>query len=167
MRKYYFWTVTAIVTLALSSCGQFGGGGGGGNNDPEFRLSDLQGLWLEEIANKPNVKHFVRFTDEKAEEAGYFLGREWNAEEWDDPDMTAEEYLIWNREQLGHPCNGWFQYQFEVKGDLHEIHFMDNGGAEIPKEYIVTVLSDTRLEYYEKDNKSRKTYFNKIVENKQ
>ena len=41
---------------------------------------------------------------------------------------------------------------------------MENGGAEIPKEYIVAILTDTRLEYYEKDDKNRRSYFNKVVE---
>jgi hypothetical protein len=180
MRKYYFWTVTAIVTLALSSCGQFGGGGGGGNNDPEFQLSDLQGLWLEEIANKPEVEHYVRFTDEQAVDEGYFFGREWNLDE----DVKEEDLYkniridtVWTVDPATQDStyaldtvlihgNGWFEYQLETKGDLHEIHFMDNGGADIPKEYIVAILTDTRLEYYEKANKNRRTYFNKIVEKK-
>ena len=121
-------------------------------------------MWLE--TNVTNKQHYVRFTTEKAQDAGYFLGREWNDNEWDDPDMTYEEFLIWNRDQLGHPGNGWFEYQLETKGDLHEIHFMDNGGADIPKEYIVSVLTDTKLEYYEKDNKNRKFTYEKVVETK-
>jgi hypothetical protein len=40
---------------------------------------------------------------------------------------------------------------------------MDNGGADIPKVYVVSVLTNTRLEYYEKDFPAFKYYFNKIV----
>jgi hypothetical protein len=40
---------------------------------------------------------------------------------------------------------------------------MDNGGAEIPKIYVVTVLTDTELAYYEKDHKSIKFTFEKVV----
>ena len=157
MRKNYFLALVALVGLVFTGCNPFG-------NTPEYQLSDLQALWLE--TNVTNKQHYVRFTTEKAQDAGYFLGREWNDNEWDDPDMTYEEFLIWNRDQLGHPGNGWFEYQLETKGDLHEIHFMDNGGADIPKEYIVSVLTDTKLEYYEKDNKNRKFTYEKVVETK-
>ena len=81
--------------------------------------------------------------------------------------MTYEEYLIWNREELGHPGNGWFKYKFETSNkNLTEIHLMDNEGAEIPKIYIVSVLTDTDLEYYEEDHKSIKYRFSKVVETK-
>ena len=173
MRKIYYFALVALVGIAFTSCNMTGGGGKG--NTPEFRLADLQGLWLED---KANIEHYVRFTNEKAEEAGYFFGREWNKDE----DVTEEDLYkntridtVWTIDPATKDStfaldtvlihgNGWFQYQLETKGDLHEIHFMDNGGAEIPKEYIVAILNDTRLEYYEKDNKNRKTAFNKVVE---
>ena len=158
MRKFYYLALVALVGIAFSSCSLMGGGG---NNDPEFKLSDLQGLWQE---NK--TEHYVRFTEERSEEYPYFLGREWDDAEWEDPDMTYEEYLIWNREELGHPGNGWFKYKFETTGNLTEIHLMDNGGAEIPKVYIVSKLTDTDLEYYEKEYKSIKYHFSKVVETK-
>ena len=60
--------------------------------------------------------------------------------------------------------NGWFKYWLETKGDLHEIHLMDNAGAEIPKEYVVSYLSSTRLEYYEKDRSNNRFVFSKMVE---
>lgn len=133
----------------------------------EFYLKDLQGLWLEENADKPNMQHYVRFTNEPADEEGYFFGREWHAEE----DVHEEDLYVYEKDSQGNDSlihgNGWFQYQLEIKGDLHEIHFMDNGGADIPKEYIVAILSDTRLEYYDKDNSKRRHYFNKVVETKQ
>ena len=105
----------------------------------------------------------MRFTEEKADEAGYLLGREWDDADWEDPDMTFEEFLIWNREQLGHLVNGWFQYKMEGSGNLTEIHFMDNGGAEIPKIYVISKLTDTDLEYYEKEYKNIK-YLNSSQE---
>ena len=128
---------------------------------PSYSLSDLQGLWL-----RNNTQEFVRFTTEQSDETGYLLGREWNDAEWDDPDMTYEEYLIWNRDKLGHPGNGWFKYQFKSTGDLTEIHLMDNGGAEIPKIYVVSKLTDTDLVYYEKEYPSIKFNFTKVVTTK-
>ena len=71
--------------------------------------------------------------------------------------------LIDARQELGHPGNGWFKYQFETKGNLTEIHLMDNGGAEIPKVYVVSKLTSTELQYYEKDHKNIKFSFSKVV----
>lgn len=153
MRKSIKFLLIVLAGIALSSCNLFK------DKDPNYQLSDLQHLWQE-----VNKEHFVRFTSEQAGEAGYFLGREWDNKEWDDPDMTFEEFLIWNREQLGHPCNGWFQYKLETKGDFEEIHFMDNGGAEIPKEYVVSVLTSEKLEYYEQGNKNRKFSFVRVAD---
>ena len=148
--------LVAVLGIALSSCSLIGGG-----ETPEYRVADLQGLWLEN-----NTEHYVRFTSEQSDEVGYLLGREWDEADWDDPDMTAEEYLIWNREQLGHPGNGWFKYKLETKGDLTEIHLMDNEGGEIPKSYVVSKLTSTELQYYEKDRKTNKFYFSKVVTTK-
>jgi len=134
----------AIIGIALSSCSLFGGGGG---NTPEYRLSDLQGLWLEN-----NTQHYVRFTTEQSDETGYLYGREWDESE----DIFEEDLMPQG--------NGWFKYKFETSGDLTEIHLMDNGGAEIPKVYVVSKLTDTDLEYYEKDHKNSKYYFSKMVE---
>ena len=147
----------AMVALAFSSCSLMGNK----DKEPSFQLSDLQGLWEEN-----GTQHYVRFTSEQSDEPKYFYGLDWDEADWDDPDMTYEEYLIWNRQQLGHPGNGWFKYWFESNGGLHELHLMDNEGADIPKEYIVAVLTDTKLEYYEKNNKSSKYYFTKVVETK-
>ena len=134
----------AIIGIALSSCSLFGGGGG---NTPEYRLSDLQGLWLEN-----NTQHYVRFTTEQSDETAYLYGREWD---------EAED--IYEEDLMPHG-NGWFKYKFETSGDLTEIHLMDNGGAEIPKVYVVSKLTDSDLEYYEKDHKNIKYYFSKMVE---
>ena len=146
MRKFYYLALVALVGIAFSSCSLFGGSNG---NNPEFRLSDLQGLWLEN-----GTKHYVRFTTEQSNETGYFYGRE-----WDEAQKVTEDRLV----PYG---NGWFKYQLETNGGLHELHLMDNDGAEIPAEYVVTKLTDTDLEYYDKDRKSNKYYFSKVVEQK-
>lgn len=129
----------ALVGIAFVGCNLF-------NKPTEFQLSDLQGLWQE---NK--TMHYVRFTTENSEETGYLYGRE-----WDEADDVFEEDLVFHG-------NGWFKYKFEKNGNLTEIHLMDNGGAEIPKVYVVTLLTDTDLSYYEKDHKSIKFSFSKVV----
>jgi len=154
MKKLYYLAVAAIVAISFSSCQS-------GNNTPAFSLTDLQGLW-----QKNNSLEFVRFTTEQSEETGYLLGREWDE---DDSEGLAvyELDLIEARETLGHPGNGWFKYKFETKdGGLHELHLMDNQGAEIPKEYIVSKLTSTELVYYEKDKENWKYSFIKVVESK-
>ena len=40
---------------------------------------------------------------------------------------------------------------------------MDNGGAEIPKVYVVSKLTSSELSYYEKDYTSNKFNFSKVV----
>ena len=156
MKNLKFLLLLAALGVVMTGCSLMGGG-----NPPEYSLSELQGLWQEN-----STQHFVRFTTEQSDETGYLLGREWNDAEWDDPDMTYEEYLIWNRDKLGHPGNGWFKYQFKSTGDLTEIHLMDNGGAEIPKIYVVSKLTDTDLVYYEKEYPSIKFNFTKVVTTK-
>ena len=125
----------------MASCNMFN------RNTPEYQLSDLQGLWQEN-----NTEHYVRFTTEQSDETGYLYGREWD---------EAEDIF---EEDLQPQGNGWFKYLFETSGSLTEIHLMDNGGAEIPKVYVVSKLTDTALEYYEKEQKSVKFYFTKMVE---
>lgn len=139
MRKIYYLALVALVAIAFTGCKE-------NTNEPEFRLTDLQGLWLED-----NTEHYVRFTDEKSDETDYLYGREWHEDE-DYTEVDLKPYGM-----------GWFKYKFEKNGNLTEIHLMDNGGAEIPKIYVVTKLTDDDLEYYEKDYKSNKYSFSRIL----
>ena len=140
MKKSIQFLFLAFVAVALASCDMFN------KTTPSYQLSDLQGLWQEN-----NTEHYVRFTTEQSEETGYLYGREWDEAE----DITEDDLLP--------KGNGWFKYLFETTGNLTEIHLMDNGGAEIPKVYVVTVLTDTELSYYEKEHKSIKFSFSKVV----
>ncbi len=148
MISNFRFLLLAVVGMALASCDMFN------KTTPEYQLSDLQGLW-----QRNNTQEFIRFTTEQSDEAGYFLGCE-----WDEAEDVTEQDRIDTRNELGYPGNGWFKYLFETSGSLTEIHLMDNGGAEIPKVYVVTKLNDTALEYYEKEQKSVKFYFTKMVE---
>ena len=150
MRKSIQILFFAFVAVALASCDMFN------KTTPSYSLSDLQGLWQEN-----NTEHYVRFTKEQSDETGYLYGCE-----WDEAEDVTEQDRIDARNELGHPGNGWFKYQFKSTGDLTEIHLMDNGGAEIPKIYVVSKLTDTDLVYYEKEYPSIKFNFTKVVTTK-
>ena len=148
--KDFRFILLAVLAMAFAGCNMLS------PEKPDYRISDLQGLWEEN-----NTQHYVRFTTERTEEYPYFYGRE-----WDEAEDVYERDLLDYLAEYGIHGNGWFEYKFETNGNLTEIHLMDNGGAEIPKVYVVTALTDTKLEYYEKDFKSNKYYFSKIVESK-
>ena len=134
MKKIYYLALIVLVGLVFSSCQK---------ETPEFRTSDIQGLWIED-----GTQHHVRFTDEQSDEAGYFYGREWDLAE----DVHEEDLVPYG--------NGWFKYSIN-KNELLEIHKMDYGWADIPKVYIISALNDTKLSYYEKDHTSIKFSFTK------
>lgn len=132
----------ALLGIAVCSCTP---------NAPSFNLSDLQGLWLEN--GDTIVGHYVRFTEDVSDEAGYYWGCEWTEEE-----DVHEEDLVFHG-------NGWFKYSFK-SAELIEIHKMDYDWADIPKVYTVSALTDSELKYYEKDRTSNKFSFTKVVETK-
>ena len=126
-----------VIAVAMTSCF-------GPSNEPDFVEADLLGLWQE-----TGTEAYVRFTSEKDDTGEYKYGREWNESE----DIFESDLLPYG--------NGWFKYKL-VQSDLTEIHLMDNGGAEVPKVYVVTKLTDTELQY--KDNFGTTHSFDKVVE---
>lgn len=151
------WLTIVVVGVLLASCNMIGPK----DKEPVFQLSDLQGLWLQD--NDP-TEHYVRFTTEQSDETGYLYGREWNEYYGDEDQAVYESDLFESLETLGVHGDGWFKYKFETNGNITEIHLMDNGGAEIPKVYIVSKLTDTELVYYEKEYKNLTYQFSRIVE---
>ena len=143
MKKSIQFLLLAVMAVSLASCDMFN------KTTPSYQLSDLQGLWLEN--DDVTFGHYVRFTTEQSDETGYFWGCEWTESE-----DVYENDLVFHG-------NGWFKYSFK-SAELIEIHKMDQGWADIPKVYTVTTLNDTALEYYEKEQKSVKFYFTKMVE---
>ena len=113
--------LVAMVGAVVASCSL--------GTEPTFQENDLLGLWQED-----GTEAFVRFTSEKDSTGVYKYGRE-----WDEGDGVFESDLT----KYG---NGWFKWQL-VKADLTEIHLMENGGAELPKVYTVSKLTDTELQY--------------------
>ena len=126
-----------VIAVAMTSCF-------GPSNEPDFVEVNLLGLWQE-----TGTEAYVRFTADQDETGEYKYGREWNESE----DIFESDLLPYG--------NGWFKYKL-VKSDLTEIHLMDNGGAEIPKIYVVTKLTDTALQY--KDDFGTTHSFDKVVE---
>ena len=126
-----------VIAVAMTSCF-------GPSNEPDFVEADLLGLWQE-----TGTEAYVRFTNEQDDKGEYKYGREWD---------ESEDIFESDLKPYG---NGWFKYKL-VKSDLTEIHLMDNGGAEVPKVYVVTKLTDTELQY--KDNFGTTHSFDKVVE---
>ena len=139
MKKSFIFLALGAVMVAFSACSLFG------NKEVSFSESDLIGTWQEN-----GTEAFVRFLTEKAD-SEYKYGYEWNEVE----DIFPEDLVKYG--------NGWFKWKL-VKADLTEIHLMDNSGAEIPKVYTVTRLTDTDLEY--KDDFGVKHAFSKVVSKK-
>ncbi len=139
-RKLIFSTVLAMVAIAMTSCF------GPNNEEPTFKQADLLGLWQEK-----GTEAFVRFTNEADDSGEYKYGREWD---------ESEDIFESDLQPYG---NGWFKYKL-VKSDLTEIHLMDNGGAEVPKIYVVTKLTAGDLEY--KDDMGTTHLFEKVLETK-
>ena len=128
--------ILVLVAVVMTSCF-------GPSNEPSFVEADLLGLWQEE-----GTEAYVRFTSEADETGEYKYGREWD----EGDDMSEGDLTPYG--------NGWFKYKL-VKSDLTEIHLMDNGGASIPKVYVVQKLTDTELEY--RDEFKKTYYFQKVV----
>ncbi len=105
----------------------------------EFDEIDLFGKWKteSEVAPESDFQYCV-FLSDKDDTGEYYLGKM-----WDEGDDVKESDLTY----LG---NGWFKWK--LTGDeLMEIHLMENGGAEVPKYYTITVLSETTLTYEDGD----------------
>lgn len=130
-------SILAVIIIAMTSCFNT-------SEEPTFVEADLLGLWQEK-----GTEVYVRFTNEKDNTGEYKYGREWDESE----DIFESDLLPYG--------NGWFKYKL-VKSDLTEIHLMDNGGAELPKVYVVTKLTAGDLEY--KDNFGTTHVFEKVLE---
>lgn len=127
--------IVALVGALMASCM--------GVEEP--MNGNIVGLWLED-----GTEHYVRFTTEQAD-ATYQYGYE-----WDEADKVTEDDVLNDK-----PGNGWFKWLLE-KPQLTEIHLMSNGGAEIPKIYTITKLTDTELQYYEKEQPKNKFSFSRM-----
>ena len=139
MKKWYFLALIALIGFAFSSCENMG------KKQKEYFVEDLQGKWC-----KDGQQDYRRFATEQASREGYYWGWEWDeGEDVQESDRTSHPY-----------GNGWFMYT--IQGDqLLEIEKTEYGWADIPKVYIISDLSSTKLVYYPKDYPKDKRYYTK------
>ena len=118
-----------------------------------FAKEDLVGRWQ---APSGDTLQFMVFQPDIAPTPGdlsgeFRYGYEWDMNDhkgWDDSQGTYEDYLLTPIEDRGaYHGNGWFAWKLETNGDFIYVNFMNNGGADIPKTYKVTVLTRTSLIY--------------------
>ena len=118
-----------------------------------FAKEDLIGRWQ---APSGDTLQFMVFQADIAPTpdglTGEFrYGYEWDMDDhkgWDDSQGTYEDFLFTPIEDRGaYHGNGWFVWKLETNGDFIYVNFMNNGGADIPKPYKVTVLTGSSLTY--------------------
>ena len=118
-----------------------------------FAKEDLVGRWQ---APSGDTLQFMVFQADIAPTpdglTGEFrYGYEWDMNDhkgWDDSQGTYEDFLFTPIEERGaYHGNGWFVWKLETNGDFIYVNFMNNGGADIPKPYKVTVLTGSSLTY--------------------
>ena len=137
MTKYFRLVLMALVSIAFIGCEMF-------NKKQTFNLSDLQGKWCTD-----GTQEYWRFTtDPVAGETGYFWGCEWNeAQDWHESDLVYHGV-------------GWFKYKL-TDDQLIEWHMTDYGWSEIAQEYVITILTSTKMTYYKKGYPAEKQSFTK------
>ena len=137
MKKWYFLALIALIGFAFSSCEN--------KKQKEYFVEDLQGKWC-----KDGQQDYRRFATEQASRQGYYWGWEWDeGEDVQESDRTSHPY-----------GNGWFMYT--IQGDqLLEIEKTEYGWADIPKVYIISELTSTKLVFYPKDYPKDKRYYTK------
>lgn len=145
MRKALIFATLVALVAGMSSCSMF-------KKDTSFSETDLFGYWQED-----GKEAFLRFTDEKNETGEYakykYYGYEWNeAEDVMESDVVADKH-----------GNGWFMWTLDM-ADLMELHLMSNKGAVDPKNYTVTKLTDTDLQFKDEFDVSHK--YVKVVSKK-
>ena len=129
-------TLGIVLMLIATGCNK---------NEEEILIDSdpLYGYWKKTTGNE-----YLRFMTEQEDvrDGDYLFGYEWN----EDDDVYESDI------QKQYHGNGWFKYKMTTKSKsdtiLHELHFMDNQGATIPKTYTIVSTSSQSLIY--KDNLS-------------
>ncbi|MBR0296645.1 MAG: hypothetical protein IJQ95_04550 [Paludibacteraceae bacterium] len=139
MRKSFIWVALIAIVAGFASCTQ----------TITYTEDDLHGRWQEE-----DKKAYVVYTTEKdtvsdIKDKGYLWGYE-----WDESDAVYEKDVL--DEKYG---NGWFVYNLNGS-QLTHIHMQSNRGADIPKVYTVSVLTNSDLKY--KDSEKVEFSYKKV-----
>lgn len=136
-RLFYFCGIGLALATLVTSCQM--------TEEVENPIAPdaLYGYWKEQTMGEA---HYLRFMTEKEDtkDGEYLFGYEFY------PDTEGEDIQesdLWEQ----YHGNGWFKYKLTANSKkettLHEIIFMDNKGAEIPKTYVIQSLTATTLSY--------------------
>jgi len=153
MKKILVFAAVLAVVAGFVSC----------QKSPSFAKEDLVGRWQ---APSGDTLQFIVFQADAVPDSDgeYRYGYEWDMKDhegWDDTKGTYEDFLMTPISERGaYHGNGWFKWKLESNGDLTLVNFMNNGGADIPKTYTVTVLTGTALTY--KDDFGTTHQFTKV-----
>ena len=144
MKKVLVFAAVLVIAAGFVSCQR---------ETSTFAKEDLIGRWQ---APSGDTLQFMVFQADIAPTpdglTGEFrYGYEWDMNDhkgWDDSQGTYEDFLFTPIEDRGaYHGNGWFVWKLETNGDFIYVNFMNNGGADIPKSYKVTVLTGSSLTY--------------------
>ncbi len=144
MKKVLVFAAVLAIAAGFVSCQR---------ETSTFAKEDLIGRWQ---APSGDTLQFMVFQADIAPTpdglTGEFrYGYEWDMNDhkgWDDSQGTYEDFLFTPIEDRGaYHGNGWFVWKLETNGDFIYVNFMNNGGADIPKSYKVTVLTGSSLTY--------------------
>lgn len=130
MKKSFVWVALIAIVAGFASC----------TPTITFTEDDLHGRWQEEDKNAYVVYTTEKDTVSDVKDRGYLWGYE-----WDESDAVYEDDVL--KEKYG---NGWFVYNLEGS-QLTLINMMSNRGADIPKTYTVTILTNTDLKYQDSE----------------
>lgn len=146
MTKYFRLVLMALVSIAFIGCEM------SGNKQKEFRLSDLQGKWVED-----GTLHYMCLTAESASDIkeGYYWGYEWHE---DDPAGAVYEQDVLD-DRHG---NGWFVYNV-AQSEWMQLNQSNEGWMVVPQIYTIYELNPTHTHwtYYKKGYKNEKQYYTK------
>ena len=143
MKKSLIIATVLAIMACLVSC----------QKSTTYSSDDLIGRWQAPSASLPNdtLQYRVFLADKDSEEPEYRFGYEWDMGDhqgWDDSKETYEEYLLKPISEDGdYHGNGWYKWKLDPDGELTIIYLLRNGGAELPKVYTVTILTNSSLSF--------------------
>lgn len=156
MKKSLFITTILAVLVCFVSCQK---------TTTTYSPEDLVGRWQAPSMSQPDdtLQFRVFLAETASDEPEYRYGYEWDMgdhEGWDETKGTYEDFLLTKGNDGEYHGNGWYKWKLATNGDLTIINLMHNGGADIPKTYTVTTLTNTDLSF--KDSFGKIHSFTKV-----